>query len=433
MQHHYDVIIMGAGPAGSTAAILLARAGWSVALVEKQAFPRRKVCGECIAASNLPLLDAVGLGARFEACAGPELRRVAFMQGKDTIVADLPAFDHVKYAWGRALGRETLDSLLLAQAQAAGAAILQPWSVRSIGGSAGDFSCVVRAVDSHQTAILRAPLFISAQGSWEISPWTRMDHSRKLQSSDLLAFKANFSGAALDAGLLPVISFRGGYGGMVIADQGLLTIACCIRADRLESVRRAAPGSSAGGAVVDMLKRECAGVAVVLQDARREEAWLAAGPLHPGIHFNSNDAVFRIGNAAGEAHPIIGEGMSMAMQSAWILCAHLVRAGAPRGQRLSAATQRQIRALYTAEWRHAFTHRLRLAAVFAHVAMYPSVFSTPLSLMRHFAPLLNYAAKLSGKVSSVLDDALVASLAAGEAHPHLMQALTTPGDIKQAS
>ena len=45
--------IVGAGPAGSAAAILLARAGWSVALVERQRFPRRKVCGECIAASNL--------------------------------------------------------------------------------------------------------------------------------------------------------------------------------------------------------------------------------------------------------------------------------------------------------------------------------------------------------------------------------------------
>lgn len=432
MQHHYDIIIMGAGPAGSTAAILLARAGWSVALVEKQAFPRRKVCGECIAASNLPLLDALGLGARFDACAGPELRRVAFMQGKDTIVANLPAFDHAKYTWGRALGRETLDTLLLAQAQAAGAAILQPWSVRSLSGSAGDFSCMVRAVDSHQTAILRAPLVVAAQGSWENSPWTR-DRLRKLQPSDLLAFKANFSGAALDASLLPVISFDGGYGGMVIADQGLLTIAFCIRADRLESVRRAAPGLSAGGAVGDMLKRECAGVAVALQDARREGPWLAAGPIHPGIHFNSNDAVFRIGNAAGEAHPIIGEGMSMAMQSAWILCGHLVRAGAPRGTHASAATQRQIRALYTAEWRQSFARRLRLAAVFAHAAMYPSIFLPPLSLLRHFAPLLKYAAQLSGKVSSVLDDALVTSLAAGTAQPHLMQALTTPSHLKQAS
>ena len=57
----FDALIVGAGPAGSSAAALLARAGWSVAIVEKQAFPRRKVCGECVAASNLPLLEALGI------------------------------------------------------------------------------------------------------------------------------------------------------------------------------------------------------------------------------------------------------------------------------------------------------------------------------------------------------------------------------------
>ena len=43
-----DAVIVGAGPAGSAAAFLLARAGWSVALIEKEVFPRRKVCGECV-------------------------------------------------------------------------------------------------------------------------------------------------------------------------------------------------------------------------------------------------------------------------------------------------------------------------------------------------------------------------------------------------
>jgi len=74
MRAAFDAVIIGAGPAGCAAAILLARAGWSVALVEKQRFPRRKVCGECIAASNLPLLDSLGVGAAFATCAGPELR-----------------------------------------------------------------------------------------------------------------------------------------------------------------------------------------------------------------------------------------------------------------------------------------------------------------------------------------------------------------------
>ena len=50
----FDAVIVGAGLAGSAAAIQLARAGWSVALIERQRFPRRKVCGECVAASNLP-------------------------------------------------------------------------------------------------------------------------------------------------------------------------------------------------------------------------------------------------------------------------------------------------------------------------------------------------------------------------------------------
>jgi len=60
MNTEFDAVIIGAGPAGSSAAIMLARAGWSVALIEKQKFPRRKVCGECIAANNLPLLRALG-------------------------------------------------------------------------------------------------------------------------------------------------------------------------------------------------------------------------------------------------------------------------------------------------------------------------------------------------------------------------------------
>src|SRR5471032_1589115 len=100
MQTDYDAIIVGAGPAGSTAAILLALAGWSVALVEKQRFPRRKVCGECIAASNLSLLDALGIGTAFDSVAGPELRQVALMRGDQTIIADLPESTHAKYRWG---------------------------------------------------------------------------------------------------------------------------------------------------------------------------------------------------------------------------------------------------------------------------------------------------------------------------------------------
>jgi 2-polyprenyl-6-methoxyphenol hydroxylase-like FAD-dependent oxidoreductase len=401
MQPSFDALIVGAGPAGSTAAILLARAGWSVGLIEQQTFPRRKVCGECVAASNLPLLDALGVGDRFEASAGPALRRVAVMQGQHILAADLPTFNHARHLWGRALGRETLDTLLLEQARAAGACVLQPWSVRSVTGAPGNFSCELRAVDSGEVVLLHAPLVIAAQGSWETFPKIDADQRGGLRPGDLLAFKANFTGAALEDGLLPIISFNGGYGGMVVGNGRVLTLACCIRADRLARLRRQSPGSPAGQVIEAMLTRECAGVAAVLAAARRSGPWLAAGPLNPGIHFRASDAVFRIGNAAGEAHPIIGEGMSMAMQSAWVLCAHLIRAGIPKSASSQRSSQRLLHESYETDWRHHFARRIRLAAVFAHVAMRPFIFAPCLPLIKRLTPLLTHAAELSGKVRTV--------------------------------
>ena len=155
MKTSFDVAIIGAGPAGASAAILLARAGWSVALVERQPFPRRKVCGECIAASNLALLDALGVGGAVEARAGAALRRVAHLRGDETIVAALPAGEG-RHRWGRALGREHLDTLLADAAEAAGATRLQPWALESIAGRPGDFSLIVRAIAAARKLALNA-------------------------------------------------------------------------------------------------------------------------------------------------------------------------------------------------------------------------------------------------------------------------------------
>ena len=422
----FDAVIVGAGPAGSTAAILLARAGWSVALVEKQRFPRRKVCGECIAASNLPLLEALGIGAEFDAAAGPHLRRVALMRGRRTVTADLPAASNASPAWGRALGRETLDTLLLERARAAGAMVLQPWSVQALTGPVGDHRCEIRCVDSGEKDTLHSSVLIAAHGSWEALPSSRNSRRFARKPSDLFAFKANFSGASLAGGLLPVLSFDGGYGGMVVAGHGTLTLACCIRQDKLDACRSAAPGLSAGDVVEAMLKRECLGVAEALGAARRDGAWLASGPLDPGIRLRDDDTLFRIGNAAGEAHPIIGEGMSMAMQSAWLLCAALLRPALQNGKTADPQWQAHVRRLYNAQWRHHFAPRLRLAAMFAHVAMRPAVCAPLLAGLSCWPSLLTQGARWSGKVRCAPGPASIAWLAAGLASPPAMRASALP-------
>ena len=50
----FDAVVIGGGPGGATTAMLLARAGWSVAVIERQRFPRRKVCGEYLSGANWP-------------------------------------------------------------------------------------------------------------------------------------------------------------------------------------------------------------------------------------------------------------------------------------------------------------------------------------------------------------------------------------------
>lgn len=400
MRTDFDVIIVGAGPAGSSAAILLARAGWSVALIEKKRFPRRKVCGECIAASNIPLLEALGIGPAFEAGAGPELRKVALMRGDSKVVADLPAANHEKYLWGRALGRETLDTLLLEQARSAGAEVLQPWAMEAIDGKAGDWHCKVRAMDSTATRTLRAPVAIDAHGSWEALSSNRPRQSQARKPSDLFAFKANFLNASLEDGLLPILLFDGGYGGMVVADGGVTTVACCIRRDRLKEYRRASPGLRVGDMVEAMLKRECGDVNTALHGATREGSWIAVGPLDPGIRLRVDDNLFRIGNAAGEAHPIIGEGMSMALQSAWLLCVHLLNA-----KKDDKAWQREVGRRYTTQWRQQFVPRMRLAATFAHLAMHPASATSLMALANIWPGLLTSGARLGGKIHCAADSA----------------------------
>jgi len=413
----FDAVIVGAGPAGSAAAILLARAGWPVALVERQRFPRRKVCGECVAASNLPLLEALGVATGFSAAAAPELRRVTLMARDSAVAADLPSAADERFRWGRALGRETLDTLLLAQARGAGAEIFQPWSLQAIEGTAGAWHCEVRSLESDSRLRLHASLIIDAHGSWEDLPSARPLRRLARGAADLFAFKANFRASALDEGVICVLALDGGYGGMVVADAGVTTVACCIRRDRLNELRSAAPGSRAGDAVEAWLKRQNRGVGQALHGAARDGPWLASGPLDPGVRVGLNDRWFRVGNAAGEAHPILGEGMSMALQSAALLCSKLLgdqpAARPPPGARHASLQQR-----YAAAWRHEFAPRLRLAAAFAHLAMRPASTAALMAVTRTWPALLTRGARWGGKVRGAtlgrLPDRV---LAAGEKPP----------------
>ena len=80
----------------------------------------------------------------------------------------------------------------------------------------------------------------------------------------------------------------------------------------------------------------------------------------------TTDDIFRVGNIAGESHPIIAEGISMAMQSGWLLASELVRVD-PEDQSARETAGRR----YSAAWRKLFATRIRAAAAFAQIAIRP--------------------------------------------------------------
>jgi flavin-dependent dehydrogenase len=130
-----------------------------------------------------------------------------------------------------------------------------------------------------------------------------------------------------------------------------------------------------------------------LKRATLDRAWLSAGPIQPGIRDRYSDGIFRVGNCAGEAHPIVAEGISMAMQSAALLCRLLIAGKAAR------RTHADIGSHYAAEWDHLFAPRIRASSLFATLAMSPSAAGLGLPLMKSFPGLLTFGAHLSGKTN----------------------------------
>lgn len=396
-----DALIIGGGPAGSTAALLLAKAGWSVGLVEKARFPRRKVCGEFVSATNLPLLRHLGVADAFLEGAGPEVRQVGLFSGGHVITADMPrpgAACGPGEGWGRALGRDRLDTLLLERAAAAGVRVWQPWSAIELAAEPTGYLCKAVCRENSQSAGLKARIVIAAHGSWEHGALPTQPPRPAPRPSDLFGFKARFLNSRLPIGLMPLLAFPGGYGGMVHSDRGSLSLSCCIRRDQLERARLAAGPVAAADAVLTHITKSCRAAREALAGAELEHRWLSAGPIRPGIRSCGSGGIFLIGNAAGEAHPAVAEGIGMAMQSAWLLCRRLT---AQPAADLSGAALDAARQDYAAAWRKALAPRIHAAAFIAHWAMRPTAVSCTLPLLRLFPIILKTGARLSGKATLV--------------------------------
>jgi flavin-dependent dehydrogenase len=186
-----DVLVAGAGPAGSATATLLARAGVSVLVVDRAAFPRDKACSEYMSPEAVRILARLGVVEILEEAGAFPLEgmkvtgpRGATAHGKFAL-----AGHHPFRPTGLSISRRILDHELLGAARAAGAAVLERTCVEELlyerGGVAG---AVVRDHRGQRYA-LRARLTVGADGLRSVV--ARRLGRRKRGSSRRMAFVAH--------------------------------------------------------------------------------------------------------------------------------------------------------------------------------------------------------------------------------------------------
>src|SRR3954464_8983131 len=159
-----DVVVVGAGPAGSTAAWTLAQAGFGVVVLEKFAFPREKVCGDGLTPRAVRALDEMGVDTS-SAAGWVRHRGLRVFGGGQVVEVDWPTLDRWPgYSLGRP--RRDLDAMLARHAAAAGARGLHAVTLtQPLLDDAGRVAGVRAQVGADkEPAAWTAPLVLSAEG-----------------------------------------------------------------------------------------------------------------------------------------------------------------------------------------------------------------------------------------------------------------------------
>ena len=368
MKNEYDVVIAGAGPAGSAASIHLAGAGLSVLLLEQKRFPRPKLCGEFISPECQLHFQSLGVAKAMELSAPAKIVRTSFY-GRGGKRVDVPSSSFGGVALG--LSRALMDYNLLERARQVGVEILEGAKVSHVLRNTTRVTGLrYKSVDG--ACEVSARVVIDATGRNRLLCRKVRDTKTEVKRSKLIAFKAHFTNTKVEPGSCEIYVYRGGYGGLSSIEGDRANLCFIVNS---QVVQRC--GSNPDD-VVDHVVMKNRRASATLENATRCSEWLSASwERFGGLNPSPIPGLLAIGDSAAFIDPFTGSGMLMALDSADLVSRSIVLA---RNKLVSDSDLRNLSADYVREYSRKFSSRLRLCSFLRYAAFTPLLAESIISL-----------------------------------------------------
>lgn len=409
----WDVLVIGAGPGGAVAAHQMANAGYRTLLVDRQAFPRTKVCGACLNARGVEILSLLGLKNALSDVPSVPLKTFELACGNRRASIPLPA--------GRGMSRRELDAALVNEAILAGASWLP-----SMIGIVGELSNLgsSRMVEltnsvSHQRRVAHARVVLVADGLGSPSLRRRaVEFPTDIVETSRIGVGGTIPpqpGTRWDHTIHMSVS-RHGYVGHVILADGSVNVAAAVDATFLKTQSDVASG-------IKVILAESNTASLPIGDVE----WKGTPPLSRKMLRPASTRVLVLGDAAGYVEPFTGEGMAWAILSA-AAAARL----APRGL---SHWSRDVEDQWLDLTRNLIQRQQRVCRVLAWALRSYKLAYAATHLLASFpmlaSPIAGHSGALSGHVKEFLRSPVVRSTTSSTTSARLVSIQTSNRDLSR--